>query len=255
MKIKFFLLALFIIASNLAFAVREPRATSMDSRLRVLTYNPNDVYKFTGYYGFQSSIVFANDETIETVSMGDTTSWQIVNSGNRMFLKPMEQNATTNMTVITNKRLYFFELHAANAQGIDDPGLAFQVKFLYQDNNDIVDYNSSNQTDAPDLSDLSKYNLNYTVSGSEKLSPIKIFDNGQFTYFEFKKRNQPIPAFFLVDAKGEEALVNYQVTGDYIVIDTVGSVFTLRYGNETACVFNEQRPLKAGANKSKPVKK
>jgi hypothetical protein len=32
------------------FAVRESRPTPIDSRIRVMVYNPNDVFKFTGYF-------------------------------------------------------------------------------------------------------------------------------------------------------------------------------------------------------------
>jgi type IV secretion system protein VirB9 len=226
-----------------SLAVKEPRATAVDSRLRVMTYNPNDIFKYTGYFGYQGNIEFDVGETIDTISMGDTTSWQIVPSGNRMFLKPIEEDATTNMTVITNRRLYFFELHAAKAGGPDDPGLVFAVKFLYPDSNtnSIYAYNSSYSV--PDLSKPDKYNFNYTISGNDSIAPIKIFDDGVFTYFEFKDKNTPIPAIFEVSSDRSEAIVNYQVIGQYIAVEIVASQFTLRYGNDVTCVFNEAKPV------------
>jgi hypothetical protein len=52
-----FLLVIYLITTTLtAYAIREPRATSIDSRIRVLVYHPNDVFKYTGYYGYQGSI-------------------------------------------------------------------------------------------------------------------------------------------------------------------------------------------------------
>lgn len=227
-----------------SFAVKEPRATAVDSRLRVMTYNPNDIFKYTGYFGYQGNIEFDIDETIDTISMGDTTSWQIVPSGNRMFLKPIDADATTNMTVITNRRLYFFELHADKASGPDDPGLVFAVKFLYPDTNiSSMAYNASYSV--PDLSKPDKYNFNYTISGSNSISPIKVFDDGIFTYFEFRDKNSAIPAIFEVDSDRSEAIINYQVIGQYIAVEMVSSQFTLRYGNDVTCVFNEARPFSA----------
>ena len=212
----------------------------MDSRIRVMVYNPNDVFKYVGYYGYQGSIEFEVNETIDTISMGDTVSWQVVPSGNRIFLKPIESNATTNMTVITNRRLYFFELHAADAKSIHDPGLVFIVKFLYPDNKGTtMNFPKKGIPDCPDLTTPGKYNFNYTISGSDQIAPIKIFDDGQFTYFEFREKNAPVPAFFEVDKKGNEAIVNYQVVDNYIVLEMVASQLTLRYGEEIACVFNE----------------
>ena len=34
-----------------------------------------------------------------------------------------------------------------------------------------------------------KYNFNYTISGDDSIAPIKVFDDGVFTYFEFKDKN------------------------------------------------------------------
>lgn len=236
---------LFICISVNAHAVRDPRATAPDSRLRVWSYDPNVVFRYTGYLGYQGSIVFEEGETIETISMGDPTGWQIITSGNRLFLKPTEIEATTNMTLITNQRLYFFEMRAEQANSINDPGLAFQVKFLYPDSNEnIMNFNNNNNENlVPSLSDPSKLNFNYTVSGSDLIAPIKIFDDGVFTYFQFRDKNQPMPAFFQVLPNGEEAMVNYQVMGNYIALTEVSSQYTLRYGKEITCVFNENFPL------------
>lgn len=132
----FIILNLLIFYCGNAYAVREPRPTSVDSRIRVIVYSPDDVFKFIGYYGYQASIELAKGEEVVSISMGDTTSWQIVPSGNRIFIKPMEQDATTNMTLITNKRTYFFELYAEEAQDIRDPDMVFNVRFLYPDSDE-----------------------------------------------------------------------------------------------------------------------
>ena len=239
-KLSKLFVVIILLLSSKAYAIREPRATFMDSRIRVMAYNSNDVFRYTGYYNYQGSIEFEEGETIETVSMGDTVSWQIVPSGNRMFLKPIEHDATTNMTVITNRRLYFFELHAREAKNINDPGLVFIVKFLYPDSQgSMLNFAQRTVPAGPDLNAPEKYNFNYTISGAEAIAPVKIFDDGQFTYFEFKEKNAPVPAFFTVDKKGNESIVNYQVIGNYIVLEMVASQLTLRYGDEITCVFNE----------------
>ena len=240
MLIRFVLLLLISCVSFSSHAIREPRATSGDSRLRVMTYSPYVVFKYVGYYGYQGSIELEEGEEIGTISMGDTTGWQMVPSGHRIFLKPIDSDATTNMTLITNKRMYFFELHAEKATNIDDPGLAFTVKFLYPES---IPQNSSTENQPssliPNLKKLENYNFKYSISGSSVVAPIKIFDDGRFTFFEFRDKNAPVPAFFSVDDDGNESIINYQVAGDYIVVETVESRFTLRRGKEVTCVFNE----------------
>lgn len=187
---------MFCMALN-SYAIREPRATSGDQRLRVITYSPNVVFKYVGYYGYQGSIELQEGEEIGTISMGDPSGWQMHPSGNRIFLKPVDQDATTNMTLITNKRMYFFEMHAEKAKNIDDPGLAFIVKFLYPDSEQqSITPENSPSTLVPNLRKLENFNFKYSISGSFIISPIKIFDDGRFTYFEFRDKNAPVPAFF-----------------------------------------------------------
>ncbi len=232
-----------LLASPPAHALSESRPLAVDSRIRVMVYNPDDVFKFTGYYGYQSSIEFADGESVDTISMGDSTSWQIVPSGRRIFLKPMEFDATTNMTVITNKRMYQFELHADEAEDINDPKLVFSVRFIYPDDSGTAGIRQYATTSGPDLSQPEKFNFNYTISGNETIAPLRIFDDGEFTYFKFKTKNAEIPAFFMVDSDGKESLVNYRVSGEYIVVERVTSQYTLRNGTDVVCVFNESMPL------------
>ena len=128
------LLVLFIllfIPYQLSAGVGMPRPLGGESRIKIINYMPNTVYKFVGHYEYQSIIEFARDEVIETISMGTPSPWQMFPTGNRIFLKPVEENATTNMTVITNKRMYFFEMHAQEATGIADKDLNFIVQFVY----------------------------------------------------------------------------------------------------------------------------
>lgn len=224
-------------------ALQEPRTLPTDQRIRTYIYDPNEVFKFTGHYKFQSSIEFSPDEQIATVSLGDSLAWQISPSGNRMFIKPVEPDATTNMTVITNRRIYQFELHAEEAADINDEGLTFAARFQYPA--DVVGGNIRRfETDfEPDIeAEPEKYNFNYTISGSEMIAPLKIFDDGEFTYFEFRDKNVDIPAFFLVDVEGAESVINYHIAGKYVVIERVANQFTLRHGPDVACVFNESGP-------------
>lgn len=224
-----------------ALATREARPIQIDHRVRVIIYQPDEVYKFTGHYRYASQIEFAPDEEIKTISMGDSTAWMLNPSGHRLFLKPVEQDATTNMTLITNRRTYLFELHARETDDIDDKEMVFIMRFIYPNSNDsnmgaISHYLDSVPT--PD-SEPGRYNMKYTISGTDIIAPIRIFDDGQFTYFQFRNKNADVPAFYMVDDYGNEALINYRTRGDYIVVERVAKKFTLRHGLDIVCVFNE----------------
>lgn len=226
-----------------AHALQEARPIATDSRIRTVRYSPNEVYQYIGHYNYQSAIEFETDEKIQTVSVGDSTAWMINPSGNRLFMKPIDQNALTNMTVITDKRSYLFELHAEETQDIRDKEMVFVLRFIYpQSDQDAVEFTQYEAM--PDLErDADLYNFGYTMRGSNVIEPIRIFDDGEFTYFEFRDKNAEIPAFFRVDGAGNEELINFRKRGNYIVVERVASRFTLRRGPDILCVYNENMPL------------
>ena len=105
--------------------------TSIDNRIKTYIYNPNDVYMLVLHYGFQSHIEFAEKEEVETISIGDSYAWKITPIGNRLFIRPIEKNVYTNMTILTNKRSYQFDLVAKELDEGDEKNLVYIVKFYY----------------------------------------------------------------------------------------------------------------------------
>ncbi len=238
MKKIFFLLLL--LSSN-AVAAQFPHYLGSEKKFRSYIYNPNDVYRYVGHYTYQGFVEFEEGETIGTISMGNPSLWLFETLGNRLFLKPVgEDNSETNMTVISSKRVYHFEFMAKEAKGINDKDLIFVAKFVYPDEKDknLVSFPRILPSDEPDMRDLSIYNFNYQYTGEPAIAPIKIFDNGEFTYFQFAKKNAEIPAIFSVDSEGFESLINFRAAGSYIIVEKVAPQFTLRNGDEIVCVYN-----------------
>lgn len=230
-----------LLAPYSAKAVQLPRFLGTEKKFRSYIYNPNDVYRYIGHYTYQGFVEFEGGESVSTISMGNPSLWLFEHLGNRLFLKPVgEDNSETNMTVITNKRIYHFELVAKEAKGINDKDLIFVAKFVYPDEKDknIMEFPKVAQSDQPDMRDLSIYNFNYQYTGEQSIAPIKVFDNGEFTYFQFSRKSAEIPAIFTVDAAGFEALVNYRAAGNYIIVERVAPQFTLRNGSDIVCVYN-----------------
>lgn len=232
---------IFLFFTNSVFAAQLPRYLGSERKFRSYIYNPNDVYRYIGHYTYQGFIEFEDGETISTISMGNPALWLFESLGNRLFLKPVgEDNSETNMTIITNKKVYHFELVAREAKGISDKDLIFVVKFVYPDEKDknIVQFTKVPASDDPDMRDISPYNFNYQYTGESTIAPMKVFDNGEFTYFQFAKKNAEIPAIFTVDAQGFESLINFRATNNYIIVERVAAQFTLRNGADIVCVYN-----------------
>ena len=57
-----------------------------DSRIKTYIYSPNEVYLLVLHYGFQSHIEFAKNETIETITLGESFAWKLTPLGNKLFI-------------------------------------------------------------------------------------------------------------------------------------------------------------------------
>lgn len=260
-KVLFLSLGLSLLSIDYSYAVSTSRPLGNESRIRVINYIPNSVIRFIGHYNFHSIIEFGQDEEIKTITMGDTSGWQLNPAGNRIFLKPIGEDAITNMTVITSRRTYFFEMHAEHATSISDSSLAFITKFMYPDGQlGIPNHIGNGVTSGLDLAKPTGYNFRYRISGkATNIEPILVFDDGKFTYFKFRDINADIPSIFLVDPSQNESLINYRVVDGYIVVERVAPKFTLRNGRDVICVFNEKQeiimplPKLSEINKQLPV--
>ena len=82
------------------------------------------------------------------------------------------------------------------------------------------------------------WNLEYSYAGNTTLVPVRTFDDGEFTYFQFPSKIDT-PAIFLVDDDKGESLLNYHVSGKYVVVQRLGKQFILRDGEKATCIFND----------------
>lgn len=229
--------ALVSLASLPAHAAKVPHSLVTDDRVKQVPYDPNQVYEVVGTYGYQTSIEFASDETVKVVTLGDSIAWQTVPYQNRLFLKPVEPNAATNLTVITDKRTYYFKLSSARNRAY----MTFLVRFIYPNAN-LPAHRNDKPKNASNRLDLSKINLDYGTSGNKKAIALKrVFDDGQFTYFLFDQ-DAGIPSVYMVGPDGTESLVNTRREGQYLVVERTASLFTLRDGASYLCVQNNMLP-------------
>lgn len=230
-----------------AMAVNTPSILSLDNRIRQVAYDPNDVVPIIGKTFVTSEVVFGDDEVIQSVQSGDMIAWTVSipkATPNVLFLKPTKTNSNTNMTVMTNKHTYFFNLHATQNKKTK---ATYALEFRYP--KEIIARHSR----AARLKRLRHgavisgarspvhYNWQYSFNGDTRVMPVHVFDDGVFTYMQLQP-HQPIPAVFAVQSvSGKEAVVNYRLQGKYLVIQTVAPQFTLRDGSTiVASIFNDK---------------
>lgn len=223
-----------------AHASKTPRSMATDARVKQVLYDANQVYEIVGTYGYQTSVEFAQDEKVKVVTLGDSIAWQTVPYQNRLFLKPVEPNAATNLTVITDKRTYYFTLTSSKKSA----PMTFLVRFVYPSAGITVPDRAGDTQQPPKVSDQVRRNVDYGTSGNKTAIALKrVFDDGQFTYFAFEP-DAEIPSVYTVSSDGTESIVNTRREGQYLVVERTASLFTLRNGKAHLCVQNNANPYR-----------
>lgn len=224
-----------------------------DSRIKTFVYNENEVFNIVTHYGYQSNIEFGNSESIQTVSVGDRVGWQIVPAGKRLFVRAMEDNAHTNMTVVTNKRAYQFDLREAGTGALlPSEELVYVIRFYYPDEPGMTPpppvVSARDFAPAPAVSVAAPapaygaLNYNYTFSGTGEATPLKIYDDGQATYFKFANAALH-PTISAMAANGQEMQLSVSRNAEGLnVVSTIASRFTIKSGNSHVVVYNESKP-------------
>lgn len=218
-----------------------------DARLVERLYDPAAVVKIEGKTKVQATIQFGEDESIENVAIGDSSAWQVTPNkrANLLFVKPLEATASTNMTVVTNKRTYLFDL-VANPRARP----LYVLKFTYPDEPEkapetqiaaAVETASPVEmaaaTDPYAVVDPAELNFAWTAKGNRALLPARTYDDGTATFLSWPA-GQPVPAILVKDAEGTEGPVNFTVRGDVIVVEGVPREIVLRSGKEAATLTN-----------------
>ena len=238
-----------------AEAVTVPPSGPQDYRIRTADYSEGQVYRITGFFGFHALIMFAPDERVEKVG-GFEKGWSVDNLGNKLLVHPKIDDADSNLTVVTSRRVYFFDLSVKPfpkkySSQADDPEQTYGLKFRYPE-----DEARAAAAEAAALAVEQKLRAattktgekpkhwNYTYMGADAIRPYQVWDDGTFTYFKFYAQ-QDLPSFFVINDDGSESVVNkgMERDGDTVVVQRVGKQFVLRMGNSVTCIYNENPTL------------
>ncbi|MGE4304196.1 MAG: TrbG/VirB9 family P-type conjugative transfer protein [Novosphingobium sp.] len=235
-------------AALIASVLCVPPVIARDARLVTRMFNADEIVVIEGRAGVQATIAFADDEHIENVAIGDSTSWQVTPNkrANLLFVKPLSPRGRTNLTVVTDRHTYMFDLVAgATTKPV------YVLRFTYPASEKppvkVAAAISSEEAQAissppqEPVTDPALLNFAWRSRGDKALLPSRIYDDGQATYLLWDERN-PQPAILVRNAKGEEGAVNYAVRGKVIVLDTVPGVIVLRSGKAVATIENQGPP-------------
>lgn len=244
-----------ILSGSQSWASIEPRSLTSDSRIKVVSYQKNNVVSIHATTFVNTQIIFGKDEAIVDIQGGDPDAWTThVNHylRNVLNIKPTILGSHTDLNVITldnneDRRYYRFELMSSKSEIHNAGKMTYAVQFIYPQYREkqlMAAFNTKRQRQKL-LKHIknhpSAYNWQYSFHGSLVTVPLHVFDDGRFTYLELHP-GQAVPAIFAVhERSGRETVVNYRRIGSYLVIQQIAPQFTLRDDkHHVASIFNNR---------------
>ncbi|MBA3447687.1 MAG: P-type conjugative transfer protein TrbG [Pseudaminobacter sp.] len=165
-------------------------------------------------------------EVVRDVLIGDTVRWKVepATSGAtggqaiHLIVKPSEPGLVTSMVVTTSRRTYHIQLKSHQSQYMARVGFEYpeDVSTKLADINARLEASVIPGAGVP----AEQLNFGYSVSGSARWRPTRVYSDGLKTYIQFPRTlaSQDAPVLFVVSG-GENRIVNYRMKGNMMVVD------------------------------------
>lgn len=215
-----FLIFLLVTAAPLSAQVR-PIPGKGDPRIQTIDYNPDQIVQLGVASGFQVLVRFAPGERIETIAVGDSSGWQVTTNkrSDYLFIKTLGDAQATNMTVVTDARIYMFELIPSTPYG---EGQAFSLSFTYPEN----EMATKAQVQA-----VASYR--YRISGARVLRPSVVMQDGSNIVIEWPE-SVALPAIFRIEEDGNETLVSSETENGRFKVAGLPKTLVFRLDKQVA---------------------
>jgi type IV secretion system protein VirB9 len=211
-----------------------------DTRIRASVYAADEVYRLQGYVGFEIDLEFERGETFVGLGAGDVESLTFAAQDNHLFLKPRAAGVDTNLTVLTNRRTYHFEYLTRNRRPDDSQAeVVYALRFVYPTPPTAAPLADAVERRLSQAAAERPHNLDYGYCGNASLKPASAWDDGVQTRLRFGAR-QELPAIFVRNEDGSEALVNFTMEDGEVVVQRVARRFIVRRGRLSGCIVNQQ---------------
>jgi len=236
-----FTAALVLFAAQVASGEALPLPGHLDSRIRMVPYSADQVYRLYGYVGYEIDLEFGAGERFLGLGAGDIEAIAFVAQGSHLFLKPKAALVGTNLTVLTNRHEYQIE-YTASAHRPDEGGdVMYAVRFLYPKSRPQAQAAGEAALVRHDLREASVgrlRNFDYWYCGNPSIKPTAAWDNGVLTHLRFGAKTEQ-PAIFVSNDDGSESLLNFSMEDGDVLIQRVVRRLILRRGQLTGCIVNK----------------
>jgi type IV secretion system protein TrbG len=228
-------------AANHAVRV-EPHAQGFVNAIQQYPWADGALYQVYARPGNVTDIALQEGEKLVgpgPVAAGDTARWMIGDtvSGTgpasrvHILVKPVRTDIATNLVIHTDRRTYHIELRA-------NPSVYMaSVSWTYPQDELIALHAQQAEAErvAPITTgmDPALLDFRYEIKGDDPdWRPLRAFNDGVRVFVEFPESiaQGELPPLFVLGANGEAELVNYRVSGRYMIVDRLFGRAELRLG-------------------------
>lgn len=220
----------------------QPEDAGFQNAIQRYVYNEGALFQVYTKPGQVTDIALQEGERLVgpgPVAAGDTVRWMIGDTLSgaaasqrvHILIKPTRPDISTNLVINTDRRTYHLELRA-------NPRVYMaSVSWTYPQDELIAlrraEEEAARTAPIADGFVIEKLNFDYRISGDKPAwRPLRVFDDGQRTLVEFPPdiAQGEMPPFFVIGEEGEAELVNYRVSGRYLIVDRLFYKAELRLG-------------------------
>jgi type IV secretion system protein TrbG len=177
-------------------------------------------------------------ENVNGLNVGDpryTVEPAVTGSGSsqviHLILKPLDVGLDTTLVLTTDRRTYHFRLRSSRTQLM--PFVSFTYPETAMAKWDAIKAHETQVRQENTIPQTGEYlgnlNFNYSVDGSARWKPVRVYNDGRKTIIEMPSTMQQseAPALLVVRKDGgmftdaETQMVNYRVQGDRYIVDTI----------------------------------
>ena len=225
-------------------------ANASGAQVVTLAYGQHKTYTIPVRRGMFTTLSLPKNEPIQQFAVSDPDAVKLnVNAGTNTAMLKLVQSVTVVGTVVTDKHVFYLQITPAGDDapwyqgvswsfGTDAFGESGFASGVYVANQDAHDSGASlgGKPSADPMNSIysGTPNFDYAVKGDAPFRPQAVWDNGRFTWIQFPKNLQELPAIFVDGPNGLE-IVNYTVhaNGTQILVNRLMPAFVLKLGKSS----------------------
>lgn len=189
--------------------------------------------------------LLSEDESVWELTAGVAKDPKTGADVQHLFVKPAYSNLDSTLIIITNKRVYHFNLKSYATTYMA------MIKFTYpgtknewvKPKNEVSESTSYVKTSNPDLLSFD-YSVSYNKKNKPNFVPDLVYDDGSFTYIKINEIILQTKMPVLFNEKNE--IINYEVKDNVFIIPRLITKVSLRIGKEKVIIEKKFSKKKDG---------